>query len=271
MAQKYASTNFDAVRLAKDERIENYDVIRRYDRSLLEYLSMWIPFYDDSDGLLKEGMVPFVFATPRREFSGDADRLTAQRWEGTYEPVQLERIIYPGMTLTRLDAMFDPSRYTEAEWRDLNYSNDLNLVLTSRFPLPYNFMYQIDFWTETQHDLNLFFEHYARKLYRTTVALDINFPPPWHDQVVHIQSQGPISMNSELEGGEQQRELRAVGTITLYGWIFLPVEWKRTIQKYSIDLLHEVSNDILESMDTEYADKNEFWETGETDQVLEWK
>ena len=271
MSQKHRSTNFDEVRRITDESIKGYDIIRRYDHAMLEYFSMWIPFTDEETGEPREGRVPFIFATPKREHSGDDEHKTGLSWFGDFAPTQMERIVYPGMTLTRLDATFDQARWTYAESRKLGFSHDLNLVLTSHFPLPYNFLYQIDFWAETYHDLNIFFEDFARKFPRPTYYLDVTYPIPWGEQAVHMQSQGTMNMTSVLEGGEQQRELRGVASVVLYGWIPLSPEWKRTVQRYGISIIEQSSEEILETMYTEWADKNEFWETGEYSQILEWE
>jgi hypothetical protein len=80
-----------------------------------------------------------------------------------------------------------------------------------------------------------------------------------------------FSNTSILEGGEQQRELRGVATVNVFGWIPLPSRWVRTVQKFSIDMIDEFSGDILEAYETELADKQEFWETGDKEQVLTWK
>lgn len=270
MSQRYKRTNFDEVRKIPDERIENYDVIRRYDHAMLEYFSLWLPFDDDTTEQPEEGRVPFVFASPQREHSANPNRKTAQMEEGDYPPTAIERVIYPGMTLTRLDATFDQSRWTFAEWRKLGYSNDLNLVQVSNFPIPYNFLYQIDFWTETYHDLNIFLEDHARKFPRPTHWLDIEFPLPWGEQLVHIQSQGTFTMNSALEGGEQQRELRAVASVVVYGWIPLPPRWVRTVQRMGLEVIDmNATGSIMEEYLSEWADKPDFWETANP-QPLEW-
>lgn len=273
MAQNYRDQipTFDEVRIIPDERVENYDVIRRFDHAMLEYFSMWLPFEDETTGELREGRVPFVFATPRREYSGDDNRQTAQVWSGEFDPTELERIVKPGMVLTRLDAQFDQSRWSYGKnARKLDYSSDLNMVMVSEFPLPYNFSYQIDFWAITYHDVNAFLETFARKFPRPTWWLDIPFPYPWGNQTVHMQSQGTFTPMSQLEGGEMQRDLRAVASVNVFGWIPLPPSWIRTIQRFGFDIIEESSQQILESYVTEWADKQEFWDTGSPDQVLEW-
>ncbi len=268
---KERSNNFDEVRKASEERIENYDILKRYDYAMMEYFKMWIPFRDEDTGELREGLVPTVLATPRREQSGSFDdRRNAQTWEGDFPPTQLERIIYPGMTLTRLDATYDQSRFAYTTWRNLGYSDDLNSMMVSNFPLPYNFLYQLDFWVDTYHDYNVLLEQYARKFPRPTWWLDIKFPIPWDEHVVHIQDQGVFSSQSILEGGEIQRDLRAGATVNLFGWIPLPVEWARTIQRFSVDIIDSDASAILEVYETTWADKQEYSETGEKWQVLEW-
>jgi hypothetical protein len=62
-----------------------------------------------------------------------------------------------------------------------------------------------------------------------------------------------------------------VATVNVFGWIPLPTSWAKTIQKFSYELIEESSQEILEVLETEWADKQEYWATGEKEQVLQWK
>lgn len=270
MSYPDVSTNFGVERKSTEESVVNYDVIRRYDQGMLEFLVMWSP-KKGADGVFKEQAVPITFASPRRVFQDDEDRLTNSTWVGDFDPTQVEQLVYPSLALTRMDATFDAARWNYAEWRKLSYSSDLNMVSVAGAPLPYTFIYQVDFWTKTYHDLNLLQEQYIRKFPRPTWWIDVQLPPPWGTQSIHIQHQNMFSNASILEVGEQQRDLRGVATINLFGWIPLPLRWVRTVQKLSYSIIEESSQEILETYETEYASKQEYWDTGEKEQVLEWK
>lgn len=155
MADHSRTDQFPITQTVTRERVENYDVIRRHDHAVMNYFKFWMPYEDLEDGRLKEKLVPMVFATPRRAFSendinaDDETRYTAMEWEGEFEPTQHERIVYPAIAITRLDATFDQVRWTFVPWRKILYSSDLNLALEANFPLPYNFQYQFDFWMES--------------------------------------------------------------------------------------------------------------------------
>jgi hypothetical protein len=267
----------DQTREVKRERVENYDVIRRHDIAVMNYFKFWVPYTDTATNKFMEKMVPMVFASPRREFSErdihtqTDDKRTAMEWEGDFAPTQDERLVYPNIAVTRMDLTFDQTRFSYAPWRKLLYSDDLNLVLGANFPLPYNFSYQFDFWVINQSELNMMIEQWVRKFPRPTHWVDVLYPPPWGTQGVHMQSQGVFSNTSTLEGSEQQRELRGVATVNLFGWIPLPTSWVRTVQKISVELIEQESETILEIAETEYANKPVFWETGDKNQVLEWK
>jgi len=279
MAEHYSPVpGFDGqTRPVARERVENYDVIFRHDHALMNYFQFWTTFRDKTTDTLHEQLVPSVFASPRREWSendfteDDNTRYTAMAWEGDFYPTQLERIGYPSIAITRLDISFDQVRWTYAPWRRLLYSNDLNLIMEANFPLPYNFSYQFDFWVLEQAHLNMMMEQWARKFPRPTHYLDVQFPPPWGVQGVHMQGTPVFSNTSILEGGEQQRELRGVATVNVMGWIPLPSRWVRTIQKISVDVIDESSQDILAAYETELASKQLYWETGDKEQVLTWK
>jgi hypothetical protein len=268
--------HFPVERTVERERVENYDVIYRHDHAVMNYFQFWVPF-TNPEGILKEKLVPSVFATPRREFTErdlnemDDESYTATKFEGSFQPTQLERIVYPSIAITRLDISFDQVRFTYAPWRKLLYSNDLNLALEANFPLPYNFTYQFDFWCLEQAHLNIFMEQYARLFPRPTHWIDVQYPPPWGTQGVHMQSGGSFGNTSVFEGGEQQREIRGVATVNVFGWIPLPTRWVRTIQKISIEVIEQESEAILAAYETELASKQTFWETGDKEQVLEWK
>ena len=278
MAGHYRTDHFPVTRVVESrERVENYDVIRRHDHAVMNYFQFWMPYEDLTTGRLMEKLVPMVFATPRREFSekdinvDDETRYTAQEWEGEFEPTQHERIVYPSIAVTRLDTMFDNMRFTYGEYRKLLYSSDLNLTLQAPFPLPYTFSYQFDFWVEEQSQLNAMAEQWIRKFPRPTWWVDVQYPPPWGTQSVHMQANPTFSNASILEGSEQNRELRGVATLNLFGWIPLPPSWVRTVQKLTLEIIEQSSEEILEIYETEYASKADFWETGDQEQVLVWK
>jgi len=267
----------DQVQVASRERTENYDVIYRTDAAVMNYFTFWEIYHDTTTNLLMEKMIPQVFASPRREYTerdfheqDDSNRL-ATEWEGDYPPTKHERIIMPSIAVTRLDVTFDQTRFTYAHWRKLLYSNDLNMTLESPFPLPYNFSYQFDFWVLEQAQLNSIIEQWARKFPHPTWWIDIQYPFPWGTNTVHIQSQGVMSNTSVLEAGEVQRQLRGVATVNVFGWIPLPYTWTRTVQKITLEMIEESSQEILETYETEWADKPTFWETGDQEQVLVWK
>jgi hypothetical protein len=280
MSGHYREDHFPITREVSRERVENYDVIYRHDHAIMNAFEFWMPYEDDaiSDTYkLKEKLVPMVFATPRREYAendfneDDDTRYTAMEWEGDFYPTQLERIVNPSVAVTRLDISFDQVRYHYAAWRKLVYSDDLNVALEANFPLPYNFSYQFDFWTLQQAHLNIFMEQWARKFPRPTHWVDVQYPPPWGTQTVHTQGSPPFANTSTFEGGEEQRQLRGVATVNVFGWIPLPASWKRTIQKFSFDMIEEQSQEILAVYETELANKQLYWETGDKEQVLQWK
>jgi len=279
MAQHYKEDRFNEYKHSVEtERVENYDCIYIHDAAVMNHFSFWTLIQDQNTRKLIEKRIPQVFATPRREWSVDdvnnpesQERRTAMEWVGDYDPTQIERISYPSIAVSRIDAQFDQQRWTYAPWRKILYSSDLNLVLESNFPLPYNFSYQFDFWVLEQQHLNMMMEQWARLFFRPTIPLDVHYPYPWGVQNVHVQQQGSFSNISTLETGEEQRELRGVATMNVMGWIPLPAKWVRTVQQVTVDIIEESSQEILLTMETERANKKIFKETGDKEQVLVWK
>jgi len=278
--QHYRPDTFDDDRRSvKSERIENYDCIYIHDAAVMNHFSFWTIIRDKETKRLVEKRMPQVFATPRREWSvpdvneddTQTENKTALTWEGEFDPTQLERIVYPSVAVSRIDTQFDQQRWTYASERNILYSSDLNLALESNFPLPYTFSYQFDFWVLEQQHLNAVMEQWARYFYRPTIPLDVHYPYPWGVQNTHVQPQGSFNNTSTLETGEEQREIRGVATLNLMGWIPLPYKWVRTVQKVTIELIEESSQEIMAIMETERASKKLFKETGDKDQVLVWK
>lgn len=233
-------------------------MLKRYDVGLAEYLTLYL-----------EGQrVPTQFATPRREDLANTG--TVQK--GDFQPTEYERVDLPACTLTSYDKRFSIERWTPRKTRKIKYSDDANLVLGAKHPLPYDISYQFEIWTKWQHDMNELIEQYAAKWPQPVYAFDVKFPPavPWGTRAIHMRNEGGFNSSAILEGGEIQRVLRYVASITVEGWIPLPGEWIRTVQKYGLQIIEENSEEILYSAETEYASKEEFWETGSNMQSLTW-
>jgi len=277
--QHYTPDRFEEYKHSVDsERVENYDCIYIHDAAVMNKFSFWSLIQDKDTNKLVEKRIPQVFGTPRREWSvsdvnnpNSQERRTAMEWDGDYDPTQLERIVYPSVAVTRIGTVFDQQRWTYTPWRKILYSSDLNLALEANFPLPYTFSYQFDFWVLEQQHLSMMMEQWARHFFRPTIPMDVHFPYPWGVQNVHVQQEGSFNNTSVLETGEEQRELRGVTTLNVMGWIPLPYKWIRTVQKVTVDLIEESSQEIIEIMETERADKKIFKETGDKDLVLTWK
>ena len=244
-------------------------MLRVYDIALATYLTLSMEKYDEYDQvLLSTDEIPMTFGTPRREFQEGTNSIVS----GDFKPTAVEKIKVPSTTLVRLDSIFDYRRFTPAEWRGMRYSDDLTQVITARFPLPFNLIYQFEAWADTNHDLNRMQEHYMLKFPKPVWPLEISFPEPWGVHNVHLIEDNINNISVFEPGGDEERILRFAATITMEAWVPLPSEWKRTIMKYGLDILNQVNpNQILQSLETEYADKAEFWATGDKTQVLEWK
>ena len=240
-------------------------MLRVYDITLAEFLSLSFVDYDRFGNVTATHEVPMTFGSPRREFG---DGTNSQQYDD-FPPTMAEQIAMPSTTLTRLSETFDWRRYTNAEIRHLGYTDDLNLILTSPFPLPFTLMYQLDAWAETYHDLNGMHERFLLKFPNPVWPIDVVFPQPWGTKPVYLTNDG-VQLTSTLEPGEDERYLRLMATVTMEAWLPLPAVWKRTVQHYSIQFLEQNTEELILLLESEWADKAEFRKTGEKNQVLSW-
>jgi len=181
-----------------------------------------------------------VKASPERAFAdlrrdkGFSDNIT--EYERTQEQVPL-----PIASFTRTDLTVDMTRYKSVTNKKVAYlRKEKDEVYQWRFPLPYNFTYQVDFWTRYESTLDSMRVWTALKFTGGNyMYLPVDFSGisrHYGLQNVFVQF-GGLNDTSDLEPGSEQRVERATMTLDIQGWIFSPVEIAKTVLCGQLDVL----------------------------------
>ncbi len=194
--------------------------------------------YGAREDELKIEPLRVVKASPERAF---ADLRTDKLFDlGEFEEAQ-EQTALPIASFTRTDLTVDMLRFKSVTNRHVAHlRKEKDEIYQWRFPLPYNFTYQVDFWT--RHESTLDSIRVWTTLRMTTgdsFYLPVDFSSvSRHYAVQNIFTQfGGISDTSDLEPGSEQRMERATMTLDVQGWIFFPVEIAKTVLCGEIDVL----------------------------------
>lgn len=97
------------------------------------------------------------------------------------------------------------------------------------WPMPITIPYQIDIWTKKMQDLRyLETALLSRFTYADTLYMDVEIP--FYGTVMVRLELESVDDTSDLETGEEERELRKTASVTLHGWIFFRPQTTKTIQ-----------------------------------------
>lgn len=197
-----------------------------------------------------------VKASPERAFA-DLSRDKGFSDDITDYERQQEQVPLPIASFTRTDLTVDMLRFKSVVNRRVAHLRKAkDEIYQWRFPLPYNFTYQVDFWTRYESTLD------AIRVWtslRFTGGNHLYLPVDFRDVSRHYGIQnvftqfGGISDTSDLEPGSEQRIMRATMTLDVQGWIFFPVEIAKTVLCGQIDVL--VVPDDVPLQDTDDPDK----------------
>jgi hypothetical protein len=179
-----------------------------------------------------------VKASPERAF---ADLRTDKDYTLTDFEIAQEQTPLPIASFTRTDLTVDMLRFKSVTNRHVAHLRaDKDEIYQWRFPLPYNFTYQVDFWTRHESTLDsMRVWTMLRMINGDYFYLPVDFNRvDRHYNVQNIFTQfGGISDTSDLEPGSEQRVERATMTLDVQGWIFFPVEIAKTVLCGQIDVL----------------------------------
>jgi hypothetical protein len=240
------------------------DLLRIYDESVMEWITdsterlVVLPVVEKPDDNPPPNyIVPVIFATPERAEGG----LRGEDWRGGGGH---SKVPYPYFSVTRLGWSYDWSRRSTVHVRKIQRSSDFKSVVIGRFPFPLDLYYQIDFWARLRTHGNLAmiwlaeqfpFEGGEGRLFT------IDFRTPWGKKWVHAFIQN-IQDLTELESGEDEREIRITCKFVLKGHLFqcfenlsdLPYDQTKityrlpTILSTTVEIVEESSGEVVDTI-----------------------
>ena len=216
------------------------DQLSLYDKSLCAWLAQMQFDYGAREDAPVIEPLRVVKASPERAF---ADLRRDKDFSDTvreYE-VSQEHVSLPIASFTRTDLTVDMMRFKSVTNRHAAFlRGDKDEIYQWRFPLPYNFTYQVDFWTRYESTLDAIRVWTALRFTGGNyfyLPVDFN-EVSRHYGVQNVFTQfGGISDTSDLEPGSEQRIERATMTLDVQGWILFPVEIAKTVLSGYIDVL----------------------------------
>jgi hypothetical protein len=152
-----------------------------------------------------------------------------------------EQVPLPIASFTRTDLTVDMMRFKSVDAKRVSFlRKEKDELFQHRWPLPYNFTYQVDFWARYESTLDAMRVWTALKF---TGGNHFYLPVDFRDVSRHYGIQkvftqfGGLSDTSDLEPGSEQRIERATMTLDVQGWIYFPVEIAKTVLCGQIDVL----------------------------------
>lgn len=177
--------------------------------------------------------VPVVMATPSPAYANQ--ELTTGRKEGSKKT---SNIRYPIITVLRLPAAYDQSRFKRANYRKLTWYGSDNAVLQGWKPTPILMSYQIEVEATLQTHMN-WLDQAIERLWSSRVAtvhsvLDIDLGDPWGEKTILAFKDNYYSDETEYEQPAENAErlVRHIYTMHLEAWLPTPVWAVPTVRKF---------------------------------------
>jgi hypothetical protein len=199
--------------------LQTIDLLKEYDKSLANWASR-APLMEDGKP------IPVIWASPDRAFSTMQQVLNEGRFT-EYQSESQTNIPLPFISIERSQFRFDPARYhgANALFRKLARSLDGKTYYQSRFPIPYDIDYTVNFWCKnnitsknqlTQYCNLSFWEGNGFEM-----LLEVDFSELFESygiKLIPFESE-VIMDNSDLEVlGDGERVLRFTQSLTAKSW-----------------------------------------------------
>jgi len=182
------------------------DQLILYDQAVLTWVASNFP------SLLVGRTTQLLVSTPRKGFSEVTTGVL----------IDNRSLAIPRIVVQRLGSKNDPSRYNPNRIRNLGYSSppNKNSILSGRYPAPISISYQIDFWTTYISEMNLWERQILETFASSYIYLRIHPNDVWGDKIYYTELEGDVVDNSDLEPGEDERQIRKTITLRSDGWFF---------------------------------------------------
>lgn len=199
--------------------IQTVDLLKEYDKSLATWASR-APLMEDGKP------IPVIWASPDRAFSTMQSVLDEGRFTA-YQSEAQTNIPLPFISIERSQFRFDPSRFhgANALFRKLARSVDGKTYYQSRFPIPYDIDYSINFWCKNNITSKNQLIQYCNLAFWQGNGFEIllevdfsNLSELYGKKIIPFESE-VIMDNSDLEvQGENERILRFTQSMTAKAW-----------------------------------------------------
>lgn len=234
------------------------DQFRLYDQMVYDWLGGLEYPIQNKDGDIVFPSVPRVFATPERAFAKMMEVINKDKTQRFRRIDSIGQVPLPFISIWRQINEFDPQRYSRSVQRKMKYSDDCLEVRQSPYPSPQNIPYQIEFWTRNRTIINYLLQWLALQFDNNVLYLGLNlrdfdldmYPDPIAIQVKKDNFQD----TSDLEPGEEQRNLRHTLSMTVRGFLFRPIRTVKTVEKTVFDVIDKNSNAIVDNVEITSSD-----------------
>lgn len=213
------------------------DIIQLYDSSFVKFVELNL-----ANQILGD-TAPVFWVGPKRVLA-----------EVMAEQSENKRIEPPRIAVTKIMEDPAPERQMVVPIRNMGYSDEgRNFVFTAPAPVPVNMSYQLDFYSGEVWQANRFkiamFKLFRRQVRHLSVNFEIDTLESgrlsiWKKKIVPLILDGGFSDNSDLEPGEEQREIRHSCTVRCEAWIFDEPIQAKTAKSFRFGI-YDLEQDIL--------------------------
>jgi hypothetical protein len=226
---------------------ENYlpdlpDQLAAYDKAMASFLCTMQFDYAAREDETSIRPLRVVKASPERAFGDLRERFADTDTPYTVFEGNQEQTALPIASFMRTDLLVDPTRFNPNFERKVDFlSNEKAEIYQHKWPLPYNFTYQVDFWTRYESTLDAMRVWFALAFSDggTYRLLSVDFSDIsrfYGTKRVFTRFDG-INDTSDLEPGTEPRVERATATLEIQGWIFFPILVAKTVLSSKVDIL----------------------------------
>jgi hypothetical protein len=168
--------------------------------------------------------------------------------EGQGDRARKQVLKLPMISLSYQGFQPEPDRWVRTGVkRDANgpfyYDSGRTEVLEAPWPTPWGINYQVDIWTKTKQDqrvlTTLLYSRFGAHPTETWIVTEF----PWYGRKQLYLTLESAQDTSDLEPGEDERQMRFTFTFVLHGWLFRLPHRKKTLQGATVTLIDSDPND----------------------------
>lgn len=193
-------------------------------------------------------------ATPRRAFAQMKDLLVRKGW---LDPAAINKASYqmvplPFASIMRMAPILAQDRFSPFTITKGLVDSEIKKIAKSRFPIPIDIPYQVDFWVRRKFTEARILEWLFSKLARQGVGLDeftltVNLGSFFGNKLVTV-AVGSFADNSSLEPDELDVDIRFTVDLTIKAWMTpLPGEEEYLVHTLLVDMVDKNTDEVYDS------------------------